>query len=167
MPISKLTQQRLRELLTYDDGSGKFYWAIKRGHRKPGDLAGNPRKDGYVYIRIDNSLYSAHRLVFLYVNGSFPSSCVDHRNGIKSDNRMKNLRIASMQENMRNRGTQKNNTSGFKGVSFHKPTMKWKANIKVNGKSISLGYYVTPQDAHKAYCAAAEKYHGEFSNTGI
>jgi len=166
MGDKKITASRLRELVFYDESSGDIRWIVKKGPKNPGDLAGYLRSDGYIYIRLDGVLYSAHRIAWLYMNGSFPDSCVDHKNGIKNDNRKENLRSASMQENMRNRGTQKNNTSGFKGVGFHKVSGRWKSSIKVNGKSIQLGFFKTPEEAHLAYCIACKKYHGEFSNTG-
>lgn len=88
---------------------------------------------------------------------------VDHINGVRNDNRKSNLRICTNAENQRNRGKNKNNTSGFKGVTFHKLSGLWKAMIKVDGKDIFLGYYKKPEEAHQAYCAGATEYHGEFA----
>lgn len=166
MSENKITAKRLRQQVTYDEDTGVMRWKIQKGCKFPGDIAGYLRKDGYVYLRIDNVLYSAHRLAWLYMHGEWPELCVDHINGIKSDNSKKNLRAASNQQNMWNRGTQRNNTSGYKGVGFHKSSRTWKATIKLNGIHIQLGYYKTPEEAHKAYSAAAAKYHGEFSNIG-
>lgn len=90
---------------------------------------------------------------------------VDHINGIRHDNRRANLRICTNAENQRNRGKNKNNTSGYKGVSLHKLSGLWKAMIKVDRKDIFLGYFKNPEDAHQAYSAAAAMYHGEFANT--
>jgi hypothetical protein len=56
-----------------------------------------------------------------------------------------------------------NNASGFKGAHFHKAAGKWLASITVKGKQIHLGYFDTPEAAHKAYAAAAPKYHGRFA----
>ena len=87
---------------------------------------------------------------------------VDHRNGNKLDNRKSNLRICSRSENQMNRGKQKNNTSGFKGVSQIKMNQKWVAYIKVNYKRIYIGCFLKKVDAARAYNMAALKYHGEF-----
>lgn len=91
---------------------------------------------------------------------------VDHINGDKLDNRRCNLRYVNQTQNNRNRGIRKNNKSGYKGVSWNKACKKWAAHIMVNRKSIYLGLYDTPESAHKAYCEAAKKYHGDFHNVG-
>lgn len=87
----------------------------------------------------------------------------DHINGNTLDNRRENLRIATYMENGRNRGKQANNTSGFKGVSWHKRNRKWWAQIQVDGKHFSLGFFTTPEKAHAIYCEAATKQHREFA----
>lgn len=90
----------------------------------------------------------------------------DHANGDTLDNRRANLRIATKAENMQNRRKSAHNTSGFKGVNWHRKTGKWQARITVNGKRKNLGYFDSPEMAHATYCEAAIKYHGEFANTG-
>jgi hypothetical protein len=77
------------------------------------------------------------------------------------------LRVATHSDNQHNRVRQKNNTSGFKGIGFISARNKWRARISVNGKSFYLGYFSAPDLAHEAYCDAARKYHGEFSNFGV
>lgn len=80
--------------------------------------------------------------------------------------RRMNLRIATHMQNMWHRKTHRNNTSGFKGVDWHKPTYKWRASIQVAGRKIHLGSFDIPEDAHAAYCEAAKKEFGEFANLG-
>jgi hypothetical protein len=87
----------------------------------------------------------------------------DHRNRNKLDNRRCNLRPATDSQNQHNASKRKDNTSGYKGVSWHKRAGKWHARICVNGKRISLGYYVDPKEAARAYNVAALKYHSEFA----
>lgn len=92
---------------------------------------------------------------------------VDHKKvGIKYrlDNRKKNLRIATKNQNQYNRTKYRNNKSGFKGVSLHKRSQKWYACIQINGKGIHLGSFDTPEEASKAYQKAAKKHHKEFYN---
>lgn len=88
---------------------------------------------------------------------------VDHINGDGLDNRKHNLRGCSASQNLMNRGKQSNNTSGFKGVSWHKVHNKWVAQIKVNGKGRTLGYYGDAVTAAKHYDEAATQLHGEFA----
>lgn len=88
---------------------------------------------------------------------------VDHINLNKSDNRKLNLRLATNAENQRNSGLQSNNTSGLKGVSYYKPRNKYRARIKVDGKDMHLGYYLSVIEAAKAYNQAAIQYFGEFA----
>lgn len=92
---------------------------------------------------------------------------IDHKNRDPLDNRRSNLREATRSENCANRGINSNNTSGFKGVDFHKSSGKWRARICVNRKSIDLGLFDKPHDAHEAYVHAANRYFGEFANDGL
>lgn len=88
---------------------------------------------------------------------------VDHINGVGLDNRRSNLRHATRMENACNRGPNKNNTTGFKGVSWHLSESKYQAAITVDGRPIFLGNFRDPVDAARAYDAAARRLHGEFA----
>jgi len=88
---------------------------------------------------------------------------VDHRNRCGLDNRRENLRSATTSQNISNTGLWRSNRSGYKGVSWHKRTRKWTANITINTKQIWLGDYRAAEDAARAYDAAAVKYRGEFA----
>jgi hypothetical protein len=91
---------------------------------------------------------------------------VDHINGNNVDNRRSNLRICTRMQNGCDRGAQRNNTTGYKGVTFRKESGKFMAQISSDGKRKYLGLYSTPQEAHAAYCVAALELHGEFSDFG-
>ena len=86
----------------------------------------------------------------------------DHINGNGLDNRKENLRICSHKENIRNRGLNRNNTSGYTGVYYQQQNKKWYARIMVDGMFICLGQYVDAKLASIAYRKAAKKYFGEF-----
>ncbi len=89
---------------------------------------------------------------------------VDHiETGNTLDNRRSNLRIATRSQNNCNSRKRRNNSSGYKGVSFHKQSGKWIALIGMDGKDIFLGSYSTPEEAYAVYCEATKKYHGEFA----
>jgi hypothetical protein len=91
---------------------------------------------------------------------------VDHINNDGLDNRRANIRVCSQSENMRNRRVNKNNESGFKGVTFHKRLKRWQAQIQFDSKNVFLGLFSTPEEAHEAYVTAAVKYFGEYANDG-
>ena len=93
-------------------------------------------------------------------NGYF----VDHIDGNKLNNQKSNLRIATKSQNGMNRGRPASNTSGYKGVSWDKHTLKWRAEIKANGKRYRLGRFLEKVDAAKAYFEAARKLHKDFAH---
>ena len=162
-----ITAEKLREVLRYDHATGEFWWLVRPSTRvdmsKP---AGTVLKDnGYRRIVIFQKRYRAHRLVWLYVYGKWPADQVDHINGDRLDNRLINLREATNTENSHNVGLKINNTSGYKGVCWHTATNKWVARIKINGKRKYLGLFTHAEEAHAAYCEAADIYHKEFART--
>ncbi len=92
-----------------------------------------------------------------------PDERVDHINLNGLDNRRSNLRIATVQQNNRNRRRQRNSKSGYKGVTYNKDSRNWRAVITIDKHNIHLGYFDTPEEAYAVYCAAAKAYFGEFA----
>jgi hypothetical protein len=90
---------------------------------------------------------------------------VDHRNHDTLDNRLNNLRLAIAAENSHNMRRPRNNTSGYKGVSWNKDRKRWQAHICLSGKRRYLGYFDTAAEAGAVYDAAARKLHGAFAFT--
>jgi len=160
---SELTQSILRNNLNYIPESGIFTWIKPPKYQtlEPGDLAGYLRSNGYWYIGLNNRTYSAHRLAWLYVYGEWPKHIIDHINGVKSDNRIDNLRQASMSQNKSNGALYSSNTSGLKGVV--KCKNKWKAQITHKQVVVYLGLFNTKEEAHEAYLQAAQQLQGEFA----
>ena len=153
----------MKELFAYDPETGVFTRARQVRSHICGKRAGYLQSSGYVYINVDGHRYRAHHLAWLFVHGVWPSR-IDHRNGVRSDNRIDNLREATASQNVWNMSAHKRNTSGFKGVS--KTTSgRWKAAIQANRVAHNLGTFDTPEEAHSAYCRAAEELHGEFKRT--
>lgn len=156
-----VTIDRLKELLHYDPESGLFHWIKPRQGCPKNKPAGN--LDGvYIRIRIDGNNYRAHRLAWLYCYGTFPSNEIDHINGNKSDNSIKNLREATHQQNMFNKGKTASNKSGFKGAYYIPKLNKWRATCKVNGVKHHIGLFDSPEGAHLAYIEYASNIHGDF-----
>tara|TARA_R110000737_G_scaffold98933_1_gene133004 strand:+ start:140 stop:619 length:480 start_codon:yes stop_codon:yes gene_type:complete len=158
-----ITQDELKELLSYCPDTGIFTWVS--GKRK-GRVAGCSNGIGYIRIVINGERYGAHRLAWLYSYGSFPVDMIDHINGVKDDNRIVNIRNATCSQNQINRAIQSSNTSGIKGVSWNKGAKKWKVQIRIYGKKVYLGYFSDKDEAGEAYRKAADKHHGEFANYG-
>jgi hypothetical protein len=160
-----ITQQRLKELLHYDPDSGEFRRTVSRGGNVAGSIAGYTDYRGYIKIVIDETIYLAHRLAWLYMTGEWPKETIDHENHNKQDNRWTNLRPATLNEQQYNKRKQRNNTSGYKNVYWNKRANKWRSYIKVNNKNLHLGYYNTAEEAYNVYCKAAEEYHKDFAKT--
>lgn len=137
-----LTQERLKELVYYNKHTGVFTQKKSRkGVSNVGKVAGCKKKHGYWHISIDDIVYGAHRLAWLYVHGYFPEHCIDHINRVRDDNRLVNLREVTYSCNLRNSGIGSMNSSGVKGVCWFPRTNKWRAFITVDGKQLHLGYH--------------------------
>ena len=160
---STLTAELLRIVLEYNEISGQFTWKVppKNQSIEIGDVAGYLRSNGYWYIKIGGRSYSAHRLAWMYVHGVWPPRLIDHINGVKSDNRIANLRPASMSQNKSNGALYASNSSGFKGVT--KCKNKWKTQITHDQVVFYLGLFNTKEEAHEAYLKAASERHGDFA----
>jgi hypothetical protein len=157
-----LTAERVRELFDYDAELG---WLICKvatyGH--PVGSRGGSRNKNYRCVRIDGDDYPEHRVIWLLVTGSWPAQgFIDHWNHDGTDNTWTNLRPATIQQNNWNKSIGSNNSSGYKGVSWHKTKNKWIASIKVHGKQYHLGYYHNAEDAYAAYCEAGAELFGKF-----
>lgn len=177
------SQEVLRQLLSYNPETGELVWK-----KRPVELfsetkartkshthahwnarhAGKPamygmHNTGYRWGRLFGRPYLTHRVIWKMVYGNDPAEQIDHINGDRSDNRLANLREATALENAKNNGMNRNNTSGYKGVSWVDRDRRWSAYITANGKRMSLGHYKCPTAAHLAYQKAAVALHGEFA----
>lgn len=127
-----------------------------------GKLAGTLTKGALsIKLKIDGRWYHllAHRVVFALANGRWPDDQIDHKNRSPADNRQDNLREATNAQNQQNRGLDRNNTSGCKGVTWAKLRGKWQAQIVVDGRSICLGRYDRFEDAVARRKAAEAELH--------
>lgn len=160
-----ITVDLLNELFTYDKETGKLYRKAPRKSVNVGDEVGHDNGRGYLRVSINGKSYRVHRIVFLMHKGYYPA-VLDHIDGNSHNNRIENLRPASRSQNQHNSKLAKNNTSGYKGVSYNKRANKFTAIVAHNNKSIFLGYYNTPEEANKVVRAAREELHGSFANHG-
>ena len=145
-----LTQEKLKKILDYNYETGVF---VRRGlirGVRTGKEAGTITPCGYRSILVDGSHYLAHRLAWMYVNGSWPKEYTDHINHIRSDNRIINLREVNKFENQKNQSLSAANKSGITGVYWNKAAGKWRSQIRVCGKQLYLGRFA---DKFEAVCA--------------
>lgn len=158
-----ITQDELKAELFYIEETGVFVRNKKTRGKKPnaGCFAGCLDKDGYIRITVLGKPYQAHRLAWLYVYGRFPEKYIDHINGQRNDNRISNLRDVDMTTNMQNirKSMSSNKTCGLLGASKETNRNAFKAQIQINGKKITIGYYKTPQEAHQAYLVKKRETH--------
>lgn len=163
--VFMITQEQLKQILNYDPETGIFTWKISpRRAVHPGTVAGSENGHGYRQIFYRGKTYLSHRLAWLYVHGSLPPSDIDHVDGNGLNNAITNLRLCTKTQNMGNRKPNKNNTSGYKGVSWDKRKKKFRAQIRQSGKCKFLGYFDTIEQAAEAYNQAAVVYFGSFAN---
>jgi hypothetical protein len=174
-----ISHKELVSILDYNPKTGIFTWRerplkyFKDEHcwkvwntRYAGKKAGCLKDNGYIVIGIKNKNHYAHILAYIYMTGKQPKNTIDHKNQISNDNRWVNLREATQQQQQRNTKVSKNNKCGLKGVCLieNKCSTVYRAIITVNSKSIYLGKFKTPEEAHAAYCEAAQELFGEFAS---
>jgi hypothetical protein len=160
----ELTQEKLKEVLSYSEEDGIFTWKIPQANNKikVGSVAGCVHSSGAWEIGLSRKLFKAHRLAWLYVYGEFPSEWIDHIDGDRTNNRINNLRLCTPAENQMNRKKSVNNTSGFKGVSWDKEVNMWKATVQLDGVRKHLGYFPQVEDASATYEEFCRTNHREF-----
>lgn len=155
-----------REYLSYDPETGEFRWIKRPSNRvKVGDVAGcKERKHGYILIRLNATLFRAHRLACLMSGVDIKGLDVDHADGNPSNNKLSNLRPCTKSQNMGNMMPHKDNQySKWKGVSWSGANKNWYARIYHNGKSRWLGSFGDEREAAEAYLLAALDLQGEFA----
>lgn len=172
------TAQYLNACFEYDPESGILTWksrplshfknkqvASRCNNQFSGTIAGTTDERGYILLSINKTFLYAHRVIWAIINAidlcDVPDE-IDHKDLDKSNNRKANLREAERWQNGSNRSLQSNNTSGHKGVDWHKQGQAWRVRINVKGKEIQLGLYKSLSDAVAARTAANDL-HGDFA----
>lgn len=154
----------VRELFDYDADTGLLTWKVKKAYRiNVGDIAGFLDANGYYTVKIDNSSYKVHRIVWLLVYGYNPENHLDHINKVRKDNRICNLRERTGVCNSFNKVLQSNNITGVAGVGIVSGN-KYKVRITVNKECIYIGRFESFMDAVIARYKAELKYEKQKHN---
>ena len=169
--MSKVTQEFVRSVIEYNKETGSVVWLDTERNRKLNALkclhkAGSLSPDsGYTCISFDSTRYQMHRVIWLYVTGSWPKGQIDHINGRRSDNRWCNLRDVTHQNNGKNTKLRSNNKSGLMGVCWAARELRWGSFITDDKKPKHIGFFV---DFFEACCArkSAEIKYGFHENHG-
>ena len=155
---STVSVERVKELLDYNPETGVFTSRDSRGRGVAGSKAGWVEEAGYRKISLGGKKVKAHRLAWFVSFGQWPTTDVDHINGIRDDNRISNLRLATRSQNAQNlKKAMSNSRHGFLGVK--KNGNRWNASINLEGEYIYLGCFKTPEIAHSAYLKAKRGIH--------
>lgn len=149
----------LRDMFLYDGETGNLISKSSTGSRwKAGRVVGGVNDLGYVTVSVGGKRLGAHRVVWAIYYGHWPLNDIDHIDGVRSNNRIDNLRDVSAETNLQNRRLpQRNNKSGLLGVSPNRK--RFSASIKVDGVKHHLGTYDTPEEAHKVYLMCKRQFH--------
>jgi hypothetical protein len=176
MKYKELPMDYLHSRLDYEPTTGNLIWKTQPefdrfdrmwNTRYAGTVAGSRKyyngKPHDIRVKVDYVLYSVHRFIWAMTYGEWVACAIDHIDGNPFNNKLDNLRLATVSQNCCNQGVRRNNSTGHKGVSFHKPTGRFRARIMKHNKSHILGYFNSPEEAGAAYALAAAELHGDFA----
>lgn len=152
------TIEALRQVFTYNPETGVL---IRNSNGKE---AGSMMKTGYLRVWANGKSYKAHRIIWMIYHGEVPDA-IDHINGVRSENRIDNLRNVSGAQNSMNQRLRPDNRSGCAGVNWHAKANKWIAQIRNKGKYVYLGSFSELKDAISAR-RTAESSFGYHENHG-
>ena len=154
-PISQL-----RELVHYDPLTGILT------RREDGAELGYQDKTGYRNVRLLGHTLGVHRVIWAVTHGYWPHIQIDHKDGDKINNRYHNLREATPSQQIQHQNLRSQNTSGVKGVSWHKDREKWRARVRHDGTEHHFGYFDTIEEATNVVREKRVELHGRFANHG-
>lgn len=160
----KITQACVKELFDYCE-NGTLIRKIKTANKnKIGDIVGSNNGNGYLRLFIQSKSYYVHQIIFLWHKGYIPKE-IDHKNGIKTNNKIENLREATHSQNGKNLTIRKSNLVGVNGVGYDLKRNKWVSSIVVDGIKKHLGRFDNLNDAIEARKKAEILFYKEWSRT--
>ncbi len=155
--MNTLDYQTAHQILRVNPLTGLLYWRKQFAPRCKLDVpAGSLTREGYLNIAYQGTKYQQHRVIWLMCVGSWPNDCIDHINGIKTDNRLENLREFTQRENSQNQ--YRHRAGKLPGCYFDKSNQRWRAQLQIEGEHKHIGRFDTEQEAHAAYMAALKQF---------
>ena len=161
--VNTLNPDALKEVFAYDPETGILSWRKPWGKRPLGARAGTQRPDGYWVVNYKSEMFFVHRVAYAIHHGDITLGHIDHINGDRQDNRLENLREVTRSENQFNKAMCSNNTSGFRGVNWHKNSKSWVVRVCTKGKTKILGYFKDLELAGLVADEARNLYHGKYA----
>jgi hypothetical protein len=160
--MSMITQERLKEVLDYDQETGDWRWRTTLSNKRSfGEIAGCVTTKGYRQITVDRRCYRSNRLAVLWMKGMWPTGETDHKDNDKLNDKWNNLRDCSVERNKQNMGLRVTNTTGVKWISRDRKRLGWQWKVKSCGEAFR-GRSSCPLAAYSKALLVAHKVHGEF-----
>ena len=160
--MQNITPEELHRIFHYNPETGDLSWRVGCRKITAGTTITCVRPDGYRVVGVGYTTYRAHRIIWAMQTGAWPTETIDHKNGVRSDNRWENLREATKSQNNVNKIASKKSKTGVRGVTVCNKTGHFYSRINFEKKSYYLGYYRTLEEAKSAYEKAAKELHGLF-----
>jgi hypothetical protein len=161
MTTQILTQSHLKSIFDYKNG--EFYWKIIPNRKiRINSKAGSISTNGYKYTKINNKIYSIHRLIYIWHHGYCPKE-IDHIDCNRLNNRIENLREATRFQNGANQKTRKTNSSGYKNIHWSKKAKKWQVTMRIDGNMKYFGIFDDIELAELVATEARNKYKKEYA----
>lgn len=159
----KISKEVLQEWFRYEEGN---LYRLKTTQSRPDTLGkrfGGLTGTGYIQGWFRGSLYYLHDLIWVYHFGAKTEGFIlDHIDGDKLNNRVENLREATVQQNVFNSKSREGSTSPHKGVSWDSSRGKWKAAVVVGGNYKMLGRFDSEEGAARACETVYKEKHGDY-----
>lgn len=164
--LKEISKELLHELLDYNPETGQLLWKVHRGGTaRKGTIAGAIDHEGYRLVSVYNKTYKAHRLIWMYMTGSWPVGVIDHIDHNPDNNKFDNLRDCSHSDNSHNTFTRRRGKSSYRGVYLDSKSGKPTAMIRIKGKPKYLGTFDTEEEASAAYLSVKKQLIPEITAT--
>ena len=158
--------ERLREVFEYRPDEGEIYRRSSRWRGKKGEKAGGITPAGYRFALVDGLSYQVHRIIWKMHYGTDPINHIDHKDSDTTNNRIENLREATVSENLCNQRLRRDSKTGVKGLSYsteRNRVKRWRAVLMIRGRYVQVGRFHTKEEAVGALNEARDRLHGDFS----